>query len=140
MSEIKKNIWDVLQTPQLAGFATISDDGKPWVRYVFIVADGDFKIRFATFIKSRKVEQVKQNPEVHLTCGVNDPLEIKPYLQIQGRAKINNSHEIKQSFWNETLTQIFTGPDDPNYGIIEVDSYRIEYCTPGSLNPEVWVK
>jgi general stress protein 26 len=36
------------------------------------------------------------------------------------------------------LKPIFDGPDDPKYGVIEVTPYRIEYCTPGSYDPQVW--
>ena len=36
------------------------------------------------------------------------------------------------------MSDIFEGPDDPNYGVIIVKPYRIEYCTPGSFEPEVW--
>ena len=31
----------------------------------------------------------------------------------------------------------FDGPDDPKYGVIIIKPYRIEYCTPGSYEPEV---
>jgi general stress protein 26 len=36
------------------------------------------------------------------------------------------------------LAAYFTGPDDPNYGVIIVAPYRIELATPGTHIPEVW--
>ena len=36
------------------------------------------------------------------------------------------------------LAPIFSGPDDPNYGVLEITPYCIEYCTVGSHEPEVW--
>jgi general stress protein 26 len=138
MSELKSRIYEVLKKPQLASLATVTCEGKPWVRYVIALASEDFTIRFATFIKARKVDQIKNNPEVHLTCGVNDPLNLTPYLQIQGKAELLTDKEVKHSFWNDTLNKIFQGPDDPNYAVIQVVPYRIEYSTPGSFEPEVW--
>jgi len=137
MSDLKEKVYDILKTPQLACLATVTKDGKPWVRYVMALADADLKVRFATFRSARKAAQIEANPEVHLTCGVTDPQEMKPYLQIQGRAHLDVGEEARHGFWSEMLSGIFQGPDDPNYGVIEVAPYRIEYCTPGSYEPEV---
>jgi general stress protein 26 len=61
-----------------------------------------------------------------------------PYLQIQGRAKLNTSRDARHGFWTDMLSGIFDGPDDPNYGVIEIKPYCIEYWTPGTREPEVW--
>lgn len=137
MSDLRNQIGEILGSPQLASLATITADGKPWARYVMIVADEQLKIRFASFRAARKVGQIENNPEVHLTCGITDPTEMKPYLQIQGRARLDVSEEARHDFWNDGLSDIFQGQDDPNYGVIEVATYRIEYWTPGSFEPQV---
>ena len=80
MSELKHRIIEILQQPQLAALATVINEGKPWVRYVICLGQDDMTIRFATFANSRKVAQIKDNPEVHLTCGVTDPADMRPYL------------------------------------------------------------
>ena len=137
MSDLRSQIGEILGSLQLASLATVTEDGKPWVRYVMIVADEDLTVRFATFRAARKVKQIEKDCEVHLTCGVTDPGDMKPYLQIQGRARLDVSEAARHGFWNETLSGIFQGPDDPNYGVIEVVPYRIEYMTPGSFEPQV---
>ena len=138
MSELKERIYAILKEPQLAGLATITDDGKPWVRYVMTLASEDLTIRCATFVKARKVRQIEKNPEVHLTCGITNPAEMAPYLQIQGRATLNTSAEARHGFWTDMLAQIFDGPDDRKYGVLEMTPYRIEFCSVGSHEPEVW--
>ena len=138
MSVLREKIHALLKNPQLASLATVTEEGKPWVRYVMAVTSEDLTINFATFIKARKVAQIKKNPEIHLTCGCTDPNELKPYLQIQGKAELDTSQEIRYGFWNNSLEKIFEGPDDPNYGVIQVIPYRIEYCEPGKMEPEVW--
>ena len=138
MSDLKGRIYDILGKLQLSGLATVTADGKPWVRYVMTMASDDLTIRCATFIGARKVKQIAENPEVHLTCGVTNPMEMGPYLQVQGRATLNTSQEARHGFWSDMLAPIFSGPDDPNYGVLEIVPDRIEYVTPGSYEPEVW--
>jgi general stress protein 26 len=138
MSDLKSRIQEILRQRQLSGLATITQDGKPWVRYVMAVASPDLTIRCATHSTARKVKQIAKNPEVHLTCGVADLQHMTPYLQIQGRAKLNTSRDARHAFWSEMLSGIFDGPDDHNYGVIEIKPYYIEYWTPGTREPEVW--
>jgi general stress protein 26 len=138
MNDLKNRICSILSRPQLAGLATLTEDGKPWVRYVMAVASEDLTVRCATMVEARKVGQIEKNPEVHLTCGVIDPMNMAPYLQVQGRATLNTSHEARHGFWSEMLAPIFNGPDDPRYGVIEIIPYRIELCNVGSYEPEVW--
>lgn len=140
MSELKQKIMDVAGKMQLAGMATVTEDGKPWVRYVMIVTDDNLTMRCATFAGSRKVKQIAANPEVHITCGITDPAVAAPYIQVQGRARFVTDEDERHGLWNEMLGNIFKGPDDPNYGVVIVEPYRIEYCTPGKMEPEVWEK
>jgi general stress protein 26 len=138
MSELKDQIYEILSKPQLVSLATVTTDGKPWVRYVMAMTQDDMTIRFATFNQARKVAQIKANPEVHLTCGVTNPSEVTPYLQIQGKAVLKTDETTRHGFWDDMLKPIFDGPDDPKYGVIEVTPYQIEYCTPGSYEPKIW--
>ena len=137
MPDLKKRIIDILEKPQLASFATITKDGKPWVRYVMCMGSADLSIRFASHIYARKVEQIKNNPEVHLTCGIQAPRVMNPYLQIQGRAMLTTDTAERNNFWSDNLKNIFKGPDDPQYGVIILTPYRIELCNPREHEPEV---
>ena len=138
MSDLKERILEILRQRQLCALATVTPYGKPWVRYVMAVAAEDMTIRCATFVSARKVQQIQKNPEVHLTCGVTDLQKMAPYLQIQARASLNASADARHGFWSDMLSPIFEGPDDPNYGVLEMKPYCIEYCSPGVFEPEVW--
>jgi general stress protein 26 len=140
MSDLQQRILDIVHRPQLAALATVTELNNPWVRYVVTVGDGNLILRCATFAESRKVEQIDHNPNVHLTCGVTSFQEMQPYLQIQGRARVTDDKEERHAFWNDMLTPVFDGPDDPKYCVIIVEPYRIEYCVPGSYEPEVWTR
>ena len=138
MSDLRERILQILGQPQLSCLATVTEEGTPWVRYVVTVTDSDLIIRFASFLGARKTKQIERNPEVHITCGVAALTDMKPYLQIQGRAHLTTAEQERHGFWNEMLAPIFDGPDDPKYGVVMVEPYRIEYCSPGSYEPEVW--
>jgi general stress protein 26 len=137
MSNLKERILDVVKAPSLAGFATTTKDGKPWVRYVIAEASDDLTFRFSSFSSARKVAQIASNPEVHLTCGITGPTHMGPYLQIQGRAEFTTDREARHAFWTDRLRLLFSGPDDPNFGVVIVKAYRIELCHVG-VQSEVW--
>ncbi len=135
---LQTEILDILKKPMLASLATITEDGKPWTRYVMIMASDDMTIRCASFTQSRKVAQIQKNPEVHLTCGIENSEEMKPYLQIQGKARFTTSEKERHAFWNDKYLAYFKGPDDPNYGVMIIKPYCIELATPGNLEPKIW--
>lgn len=138
MPNLEERILDLVKAPCLAGFATTTQDGKPWVRYVMTEASDDLTFRFSSFSNARKIAQIESNPEVHLTCGITDPTNLEqPYLQIQGRATFTTDREARHAFWSDRLSVLFDGPDDPHYGVVIVQAYRIEFCRVG-LEPEVW--
>jgi general stress protein 26 len=136
MDDLEQLIKKVYSGPQLASFATITEDGKPWVRYVMTRADEDLTIRFATFVSSRKVAHIRANPEVHLTCGFSSMVKMQPYLQIQARAEVTTDRDERHAYWHDQLRAYFKSPDDPNLAIVIVRPYHIEYMAVGSMAPE----
>ncbi|MEW5805093.1 MAG: pyridoxamine 5'-phosphate oxidase family protein [bacterium] len=140
MSELKKKILAKAQGPVLAALATITEDGKPWVRYITPWLDKDLTIWDATFLNSRKVRQIRKNPEVHLTLGVSDATKAESYLQIQGRAEVLTDKTSKKKAWIDMYKVAFSGPDDPNYAVLKITPYRIEYQGMGMVPPEIWEK
>ena len=138
MLELTELIKAKMNRPTLSGLATLTEDGRPWVRYVTAWMEDDLTIWFTTFQGSRKAAQIRQSPEVHLTCGVTDMETAETYLQVQGRAEILDSPEIKREKWLPVLENIFSGPDDPNYCVCRISPYRIEYQGMTSEPPRVW--
>ena len=139
MTELQKKIVDKLQTEQGPWvLATVTEDDKPWVRYVQPTrVDYDLTIWIATFIESRKVSQIKANPEVHLTTGITQPGPDSSYVQIQGRAELLTDSESKEYAWTEDAANYFSGPDDPSYIVINIKPYRIEFQSMDPAPPDV---
>ena len=136
--EVKQKIFSKIKVPTLSVLSTITEQGKPWGRYVTPFADDNLTLWMATFAQSRKVGQIKKNPEVHITTGVTEIEGAESYMQIQGRAEILTDDETKKSVWFDHLANIFSGPDDPNYCVCKITPYRIEYHTMGMTDPEIW--
>jgi general stress protein 26 len=138
MSDVKQQILDVFKTPLVSGLATIAD-GKPWVRYVMAFMDENLTIRVATGIDSRKVAQIKANPDVHVTAGFTTLEATKSYLQIQGRAEISLDKEERHGMWYDHLKAYFSGPDDPKYAVIVIKPIKIEVAAfAGGKESAVW--
>lgn len=136
---LKEKILAKLTGPTLCAVATVTEDGKPWVRYMILSADEHLTIWGATFASFRKVGEIRKNPEVHLTTGAKDMETAESYLQIQARAEILTDAAAKKAMWNDYLKNIFSGPDDPNYVVCRITPYRIEYCKMDRSPAEVWV-
>ncbi|MBN2528489.1 MAG: pyridoxamine 5'-phosphate oxidase family protein [Deltaproteobacteria bacterium] len=137
VEDIRQKIAGVIEPFQLAALATVRADGTPWVRYVTVRGDDHLVVRFATPMRSRKVAEIRANPNVHLTCGCGELASAKEWVQIVGRARVTSDDEIRKSFWEDFLSAWFNGPDDSEYAVVEVIPSRIEYLTMDSLIPRV---
>lgn len=138
MSDLIKRIYEAAKELQLGNLATVTEDGKPWTRYLMTKADGALVFRFCTHLESRKVPQIKNNPNVHICLGVSNLETAKNWLQVQGRAEVSTDQVERDAFWFDDLNNYFKGPDDPSYCIVIVRPSMIEFGTMGSMEPEVW--
>ena len=138
MNDLEQRIFDAAKEMQLINFATVTGDGKPWVRYVMGRAGIDLIFRFCTHMGSRKVGQIKQSPDVHISLGVTSLETAKHWLQVEGAAEVSTDRSELDAFWFDDLNNYFSGPDDPDYCVVLVRPSKIEFGTMGSMTPEVW--
>ena len=135
---VNEAIRELIQPYQLCALATIAEDKRPWVRYVMMAGSDDLTIYVTTFFRSRKVAQIRDNPEVHLTCGVSSLEHAKAYLQIEAQAEISTDPELKRAQWRDLHAQYFSGPDDENFCVLVIKPTRIEYYEMGAAEPTVF--
>ena len=138
MADLKKKILDVLIQRRVSAFATVTEDGHPWVRYVVAFPDEELSLTFPTHLKSRKVAHIRRNPEVHLTTGVSNFETARNYVQVQGTAEIVTDEKLRKAHWRPFLGNYFEGADDPDYCLVVIRPYRIEYVSMDAWHPEVW--
>lgn len=139
MDDLRAKILAVFNPAAIASLATLTEQGRPWVRFVVVGASPDLTLGFATSLGSRKVAQMRANPEVHLTAGGGSLEQMgKPYVQVEGRATIVTDPAVKRAHWQDELKAYFSGPDDPDYAIVSIQPRRIEYWTFDAMTPQIW--
>ena len=121
---------------RLASLATIKDK-KPWVRFVVSYND-DLILYISTYASSRKVKEIEKNPNVHVTIGGSLENLKAPYVQISGCASIRDDAKIRRKCWHNYMKVYYSGPDDPEYAVIEVKPQIIEYMDSETHKPIIY--
>lgn len=101
------------------GVLSTVENNKPHSRYMTFYNDG--LILFSpTKLDTEKKEEIENNPAVSVLLGYEEKGLSDAYVEIKGIASISDSQNLKKKFWDETFTKWFDGPDDPNYGFLEI--------------------
>lgn len=137
MADFKTLVREIAPGLQLIAFATLTETGAPWVRYVAGKVADDLTIRFSTHLSSRKVAHIWRDPRVHITLGATD-IRSPRWLQFDGRAEISIAAEERRAFWFDGLKQFVSGVDDPEYCIVIVRPSRVELGAIGEKSPRVF--
>lgn len=135
MEQLKKEILDVLKENQTGTLATVKNN-KPHTRYMTFYND-DLTLYTPTGKDTYKVEEIEQNPNVHILIGYSGEGMGDAFLEIEGTAKIDDSAETKKRLWNEEISQWFNGPDDPEYIVLAITPNTIRYMNKGKDTPQV---
>ncbi|VVB72182.1 Pyridoxine/pyridoxamine 5'-phosphate oxidase [uncultured archaeon] len=122
---LKSDIFNVMGGEHVAALATVHD-GKPAVRFIALLGLDDLTLIGATMKSSRKVEQIRKNPEASVSIWSGENFS-DPYVMIQGHAEVLDDMETKKKFWNPMLEPYFQNPENPDYVIIKFVPRRIEY-------------
>jgi general stress protein 26 len=131
---LKDDILKVMEGEHVAAVATVSE-GRPAVRFMALAGMDDLSLIGATTKSSRKVEQMRKNPEVALSIWSGKNFS-DPYVVIQSRAEIHEDLEIKKKFWDPMLEPYFQTPENPNYVVLKFMPQRIEYYHDMSM--DIW--
>jgi general stress protein 26 len=122
---LKDNILEVLRGEHVAAVATATDS-RPAVRFMALVGLDDLSLIGGTLKSSRKVEQIRKNPEVALSIWSGKSYT-DPYVLIQSKAEVHEDLETKKKFWDPKLEPYFWNPENPDYVVLKFVPQRIEY-------------
>jgi general stress protein 26 len=102
---------------------TVDEEGKPRAREMSAFPpDEDFIIWFGTSPKSRKVAQIRSNPNVNVYYY--DPKGLS-YVTISGKGRIINDPEKKEKYWIDWWKSMY--PDkEKDYILIEISPEELE--------------
>ncbi|MCK6255728.1 pyridoxamine 5'-phosphate oxidase family protein [Fictibacillus sp. KIGAM418] len=114
--EFKQKIKDIVDSNPIGTLSTISGN-KPHSRYMSFQRE-DITLFTATSKQTHKVEEIQENPNVHVLLGYEDWND--PYIELQGTVTVRDDKELKEDFWHDMMKNWFSGPEDPNYIILEI--------------------
>jgi len=126
--DIKAVAKEIMVIANTCALATVDSLNRPRVRMMgTLKPDEDFTVWFGTNPNSRKVAQIKQNPEVTIYYTEEGN---SGYVMLQGTAQLVNDTKEKEMHWEEQWKEFYPNyPDDyllikvkPNW--LEVVSYK----------------
>jgi len=127
LSDKEKIVAIMRELCSFAFLATVDGD-QPQVRPVSPIVEEDMGIWVATFVNSRKVKQISENPKVCLAF-VQHPSGDKA-ATVTGEAEIREDLEEKKRVWKIApydLSQHFKNPEAEEYCLLRIKPNRIEW-------------
>ena len=105
---------------------TVDEDGKPQARTMSpFPPEENWVIWLGTFPFSRKVRQIKNNPNVVVFYYDTNSYS---YVSISGKARLVNDPDLKAKYWKSGWKRFY--PDrDKDYVLIEVTPVKLEICS-----------
>ncbi|MCK5581127.1 MAG: pyridoxamine 5'-phosphate oxidase family protein [Candidatus Omnitrophica bacterium] len=118
------------------GILTTVDGDKPKARPMMPYLDEETgKMLLAILPHSRTIAQIQANPNIEL-CYIDRQMN---FARVSGTAKLSDDKEGREKVWNNIpmLRQYFTGPEDSNFKLIEIETGEIEVMTPQQKEPDI---
>ncbi|MWV45876.1 general stress protein [Paenibacillus sp. HJL G12] len=133
---MEQNLAKVLDHNEFCAFATI-EGNRPKQRYMALYNQG-LSIHLVSDRKTHKVEELQENPHVSLLLGYEKG-GTKDVVEIEGTCTVSDNNELRKQVWKPEFEKMFSGPDDPDYVILQVKPVRIEF-TSSSGEKHEWVE
>lgn len=133
---LKEKILAVMGGLHVSAVATITE-GKPAVRFMALTGFDDLTLVGATMKDSRKVGQIKKNPEVALSIWSCKEFS-DPSIVIQAKCTVHEDVAVKMRYWNPMYEQYFQNPENPVFVILKFVPQKIEYSHENTM--EIWEK
>jgi general stress protein 26 len=127
-SSLEASIAEAIGRHTYCSFGTVEGD-RPKVRYMAIAHEG-LQLYLASDRKTHKVEELSNNPNIYLLLGYNGqwPSEV---IEVEGICAVTSDETLRRQVWREELKPWLSGPDDPDYVVLNVTPSRIEWTVPG---------
>ena len=129
----KEEAIDVIKDAGFGYLATM-EGNQPRVRPMMPYLTDDDQFLAAFLGRARALEQIKKNPQIEV-CFVDRKMW---YCRITGKAKLTEDLSKKEMLWEgiPMLKQYFSGPQDKNFFMAEIEIEKLEAMTPHQKTPE----
>ncbi|MBT8302053.1 MAG: pyridoxamine 5'-phosphate oxidase family protein [Maribacter sp.] len=129
---------EIMDTAGTCALITLDDTSIPMVRIMDpFPPESDFTVWFGTKSESRKVDQIKNNPNVTLYYQDSDA---SGYVVIHGKAQIIDEQREKQKRWKDAW-EVFYPNNREGYLLIKVSPEWMEilsYTRGITGDPKTW--
>jgi general stress protein 26 len=119
---LQQEIMNIIEKDHVGVLSTMQGN-KPHARYMMFFHD-ELQLYTATNKKTHKVEEIENNPNVHVLLGFDQKGD--QYIELQGKASIVNDQNLKEKYWNDQLSPWLDGPNDPEYCLLKINPEHIE--------------
>jgi general stress protein 26 len=133
---LKENILAVMGGMHVGAIATVTE-GKPVVRFMALTGFDDLTLVGATMKDSRKVGQIKKNPDVALSLWSCKEFS-DPFVVIQAKGTVHEDVATKKKYWNPMFEPYFQNPENPVFVVLKFVPQKIEYYHDNTM--EIWEK
>ena len=133
---LKDQILEVVGGPHVAAVATL-DGKKPAVRFMVLAGFPDMTFVGATMKASKKVGQLKKNPDAALSIWSGKEYS-DPYVEVQATAKIHEDVATKKKYWNPMWEKFFKTPENADFVVLVFSAGEITYVRKDMSGTDVW--
>lgn len=121
--DLKQKALEIISEHRTGILANV-ENKKPHVRYMTFF-NKDLTLFTPTKLDTEKVEELENNPSASVLLGYEEKGLSDSYIEVSGMSRINQSQELKQQFWDDSFTKWFSGPEDSNYVLLEIQPETI---------------
>ncbi|WP_186580739.1 pyridoxamine 5'-phosphate oxidase family protein [Aquibacillus kalidii] len=132
---IKEQAEKILTNHQIGTLSSVKDS-KPYSRFMTFFND-NYTLYTATDKDTHKVDEINENPNVHILLGYTYDGTEDTYLEIEGKATVDSSEETKTKLWNDKLSPWFDGPQDKDYTVLKIDPIEIHLMNTNEHEPQI---
>lgn len=133
-AELKQQILKVLDESKVGTLATVKNN-KPHSRYMTFSHD-ELTLYTPTSNETHKTDEIEDNPNVHILLGYEGEGYGDTFVEIEGRAYVEDSAHYKEKLWNDHMKRWFEGPDDPNYIVLKIQPTAIRLMNDEEDSPQ----
>ncbi|MDD1667686.1 MAG: pyridoxamine 5'-phosphate oxidase family protein [Methanomicrobiales archaeon] len=135
---LAEKILEVIGGTHPAAVATL-DQGKPAVRFMMLTGSDDMTLVGATMTASRKVAQLKKNPDASIAIWSGREVT-DPYVVMKAKGTVIEDLAMKKKYWNPMMEPYFKTPDNPAFVFLVFTAIEVEYHGPNMAMPETWTR
>ena len=116
----------IIDSAKCRTLISVDETNKPHARAMSpFPPEEDMVIWLGTSVNSRKVKQIKNNPQVMVYYYDSDGLS---YVSVAGKARLVDDPDKKKHYWKEGWTRFYPDPEK-DYILIQVIPERMEVCS-----------